>query len=106
MFSPVSFTYPNCYHPMKGNPEWDKKTYNWDRYIEYMHNHVEELVSNYGKIDILWFDYSFGEYRGEKWQATKLGKMVRKHQPHIIIDNRLGAIETKTEPIMTYQMEL
>src|SRR5665648_242974 len=83
--------YPNVgNHPMAGNPEWDKKKYNWDNYIKYMHNQVEELVTNYGKIDILWFDYSFDDYKGEKWKATELVKMVRKHQPDIIIDNRLG----------------
>jgi len=62
----------------------------FNEYIDYMHKQVEELVTNYGKIDILWFDYSYGEYRGEKWKATKLVEMVRKHQPHVIIDNRLG----------------
>ena len=66
----------------------DDKVFN--EYIDYMHKQVEELVTNYGKIDILWFDYSYGEYRGEKWKATKLVEMVRKHQPHVIIDNRLG----------------
>jgi len=62
----------------------------FNRYIDYMHKQVEELVTNYGKIDIMWFDYSWGDYRGEKWKATKLVEMVKKHQPHIIIDNRLG----------------
>lgn len=84
--------YPNVgNHPMVGNLEWNKKKYNWDNYIDYMHNQVEELMTNYGKIDLLWFDYSFGEeYRGEKWKATKLVEMVRKHQPDILVDNRLG----------------
>ncbi len=31
---------------------------NYDRYLEYMHGQVEELVTNYGKLDILWFDFS------------------------------------------------
>jgi alpha-L-fucosidase len=54
-----------------------------------MHGQVEELVKNYGKIDIMWFDYSFGEYNGEKWKAKELVEMVRKYQPGIILDNRL-----------------
>jgi alpha-L-fucosidase len=83
--------YPNVgNHPMAGNPEWDKKKYNFDNYLKYMRNQVEELVTNYGKIDILWFDYSFGEYTGNKWEAEALVKLARKHQPHILIDNRLG----------------
>lgn len=77
-------------HPLAGKPEWENKSFNFDNYLTYMYNQVEELVTNYGKIDILWFDYSFGDYRGEKWKATRLVEMVRKHQPNIIIDNRLG----------------
>ena len=83
--------YPNVgNHPMTGNAEWDKKKYNWDNYISYMHNQVAELLTNYGKIDIMWFDYSFDKYNGEKWKATELVKMVRELQPGIILDNRLG----------------
>lgn len=91
--------YPNVgNHPMAGNSEWNKKTYNWDNYIRYMHNQVEELLTNYGKIDIMWFDYSFGEYSGEKWKSAELVKMVRKLQPGIIIDNRLGGNMEKENP--------
>ena len=71
-------------------PDFESKDGKFDNYIDYMHKQVEELVTNYGKIDILWFDYSWGEYRGEKWKASKLIEMVKKHQPDVIIDNRLG----------------
>lgn len=91
--------YPNVgNHPMAGDPEWNRKTYNWDNYLTYMHNQVEELVTNYGKIDIMWFDYSFGEYKGEKWKASELVQMVREKQPGIIIDNRLGGEMTQENP--------
>ena len=29
------------------------------KYAEYMRNQVTELLTNYGKIDILWFDFSY-----------------------------------------------
>lgn len=54
-----------------------------------MHGQIEELVTNYGRIDILWFDYAYDELRGEAWRATDLIRMVRRHQPDVIIDNRL-----------------
>lgn len=76
-------------HPMYKNPAHTDENRVWERYIEYMHNQVRELCTNYGKIDVLWFDYSFGEYSGEKWEATKLINMVRSLQPNVIIDNRL-----------------
>jgi len=49
-----------------------------------MHGQVEELVRNYGKIDIMWFDYSFGNYSAEKWGATELVSMICKYQPDIL----------------------
>lgn len=74
------------------------------RYAEYMRNQVEELLTNYGKIDILWFDFSI--VRDEKWEEThkgvqswklkedweseKLIDLVRKLQPGIIVNNRTG----------------
>ena len=58
-----------------------------------MHNQVRELCTNYGKLDILWFDFSYEDkynvMRGEKWRATELVNMVRALQPEVIIDNRL-----------------
>ena len=54
-----------------------------------MHGQVKELVTNYGKLDLLWFDFSYDDMTGEKWKATDLIKMVRHYQPDVIIDNRL-----------------
>jgi alpha-L-fucosidase len=82
--------YPNVgNHPQRDDKEYGKRTFNWDNYLKYMHGQVEELVRDYGKIDIMWFDYSFDEYSGDKWKAKELVKMVRKYQPQIILDNRL-----------------
>jgi alpha-L-fucosidase len=90
--------YPNVgNHPQRDDKEYAKKNFNWDNYLKYMHGQVEELVRDYGKLDIMWFDYSFDEYSGEKWKARELLDMVHKYQPGIIVDNRLNQNEgTKT----------
>jgi alpha-L-fucosidase len=86
--------YPNVgNHPQRDDKEYGKRTFNFDNYLKYMHGQVEELVKNYGKLDIMWFDYSFDEYSGEKWGATELVSMIRKYQPDIILDNRLSVNE-------------
>jgi alpha-L-fucosidase len=83
--------YPNVgNHPQRDDKEYGKQDFDWDNYLDYMHAQVKELVTGYGEIDIMWFDYSFDEYQGEKWGATKLVEMVRKEQPGIILDSRLG----------------
>lgn len=64
--------YNDPIHPMRGNPAYQDEKIDFDRYLAYMHGQIEELVTNYGKIDILWFDYSYGELRGEAWKATEL----------------------------------
>ena len=67
------------------------------KYREYMFAQVRELLTNYGKIDIIWYDFTSSGKYGKTWQdwnARELMKMTRKLQPGIIVDNRLGLNET------------
>lgn len=60
------------------------------RYIEFLHGQADELVSNYGKVDILWWDFAATDFQGDvAWKATELMQKVRARQPHIIMNNRL-----------------
>jgi alpha-L-fucosidase len=61
------------------------------KYVSYLHAQVNELVTNYGPVDILWWDYSSAEVQGDSWRANELMAMVREHQPHVIMNNRLFA---------------
>lgn len=81
--------YGDWHHPMRENEAYKGKVHDFDRYLEYMHGQVKELCTNYGKLDIMWYDFSYGEMTGEKWRATDLVNMVRRYQPDIILDNRL-----------------
>lgn len=81
--------YGDRQHPMRNREEYKGEKIDFDRYLEYMHGQVKELVTNYGKLDILWFDFSYDDMCGEKWKAAELIKMVRTYQPDVIIDNRL-----------------
>jgi len=61
---------------------------NFDRYVTYMKNQLEELLQNYGEIGVLWFD---GEWE-ETWtheRGEDLYNYVRTLQPNIIINNRV-----------------
>ena len=62
------------------------------KYREYLHNQVRELLTNYGKIDLLWFDFSYPGDNGKgtkDWDSEKLIKMVRQLQPGILVNDRL-----------------
>ena len=69
------------------------------------HEQVRELMTNYGRIDCLFYDGGWlpgeGDWKGwvrekwgmtlsEFWQSEKLNRMVRKLQPHIIVNDRTG----------------
>ncbi|MBE7083482.1 MAG: alpha-L-fucosidase [Clostridiales bacterium] len=81
--------YDDLIHPMRGNPDYKDEKINLDNYIEYMHNQMVELASNYGKIDIFWFDYSYDKMNADVWKAEELIKKIRKLQPDVLIDSRL-----------------
>lgn len=81
--------YKDPFHPMRNHPECSNEDRNFERYLEDMHGEVRELCTNYGKIDLMFFDFSYGDLRGEAWHASELVQMVRKLQPGIIINNRL-----------------
>ena len=78
-------------HPERDNSGFKDYDHHFDRYVAYLHGQVKELCVNYGKIDVMWFDFSYDQMTGDKWQAEKLVKMIRTYQPDVLIDNRLEA---------------
>jgi alpha-L-fucosidase len=63
-----------------------------NKYREYMKNQVRELLTNYGEISIIWFDFSFPGKNGkghDDWDSENLLKLARTLQPGIIVDDRL-----------------
>jgi len=59
------------------------------RFVDYTHGLVHELMSNYGKIDVLWYDVDW-PLSPEQWESERMNKMVFELQPHIIVNNRNG----------------
>jgi len=83
----IYYSQPDWHHP-------DYLTKNHERYIKYLHGQIRELLTNYGRIDGLWFDNLRG--RGNNaaaaklWDSNRLFKMARSIQPHLIINDRCG----------------
>ncbi len=72
-------------------PDWhhpDYRTASHARYIRYLHGQLRELCTNYGKIDIIWFDGLGG--KAKDWDSENLFKMIRGLQPAVLINNRAG----------------
>lgn len=63
------------------------------RFTDYIKALNRELMTNYGRIDILWYDVSCPMESHEGWNALELNQMVRDLQPHIIINDRSKLLE-------------
>ncbi|MDR3236454.1 MAG: alpha-L-fucosidase [Prevotellaceae bacterium] len=87
-------------HPLRPKDTAQYAALNKDRdfkvYQKYLQNQVQELLTNYGKIDVLWLDFSYPQTHGkshEDWKSEELLAMVRKLQPGIIVNDRLNLEE-------------
>ena len=70
------------------------------RYRQYMKDQVRELLTGYGPIDILWFDFTYEGEHGKSaadWDSEGLLRLVRSLQPQVIVNNRLGLGETTAD---------
>lgn len=103
------YWWPNFATPDR-NVNYDIKKYpdRWEKFIEYTHNQIEELIKNYGKIDILWLDggwvrkrereeiamrlldpnYKFIRFQNQDIHMEQLVKTIRFKQPELIVVDR------------------
>ena len=68
----------------------------WQRFLAFMFAQIRELLTDYGPVDLIWFDGHW-ERSGEQWKADELIAMIRELQPGILINDRLqGAADFVT----------
>jgi len=94
------------HHPRREDPDAAAQNEQREiaRYAEYLYNQTEELLSRYGTVDVLWYDFSFRDggpvFPGktkEDWQSERLIELIRKLQPNVVLNDRLqigGDIKT------------
>jgi len=58
------------------------------RFLDFTQGCVRELCTNYGPIDIMWYDVAWPLRTPVLWESVQMNAMVRALQPHIIINNR------------------
>ena len=57
------------------------------RFVDYTHGLIRELCSNYGKVDVLWYD-EYLPLDAKGWESERMNRMVFELQPDIIVNNR------------------
>ena len=97
-YSLLDWRFPGYFEPEK-YPESKAEL------VDYVHNQVRELMTNYGQIDLLEYDGGWmhdlnpdRQHQIDFWRAGELNAMVRKLQPQIIINNRSGIEEDIDTP--------
>lgn len=119
----------DIFHPRRAEPDAEEmnKKRDMNKYREYMFNQVRELLTNYGTIDILWFDFTYpnmesvrNEYNQfaikdykewmpwtntDTWDSENLIKMIREINPDIIINDRTGIPQDISTPEQTLTTE-
>jgi len=74
------------HHPDGASAAYDPEARK--RFLDFTKGCVNELMSNYGKIDILWYDVARPFNSHEGWESLAMNQMARELQPHLIINNR------------------
>lgn len=85
-------------HPLRDDPDAlaANAARDMGEYRRYLHAQVEELLTRYGTVDYLFFDFSYGETAGlpgkgpEDWGSEELLALCRRLQPGMIVNDRLG----------------
>ncbi len=86
-------TYPISKHPWR-----------WERFCQFTHRQVEEIMSGYGTVDILWLDGGWVcTENGQDIHMDRLVAMARSHQPGLIVVDRTirGSYENYQTPERT-----
>jgi alpha-L-fucosidase len=74
-FCPSDLHDPDCQTPRN------------DQYLVRMRGQLRELLGDYGRIDLLWFDYA--GHTGSPWDQSNTYHLIRSLQPNLVVNNRL-----------------
>jgi alpha-L-fucosidase len=93
-YSKSDWHHPNYWDPARPhptrNPNYDtaKEPERWGGFVNFTYNIIEEIVSRYGPIDILWLDGGQVRPPQQDINMPEIASMARKHQPGLIIVDR------------------
>ncbi|WP_274365833.1 alpha-L-fucosidase [Paenibacillus thermotolerans] len=93
-------------HTWRG-PSYDPKEYPWlwEKFVQFTHDQIMELMTRYGRIDVLWLDAGWVR-AGRRGQDIRLGEVVekaRQYQPWLLSADRTvgGPYENIVTPEQT-----
>jgi alpha-L-fucosidase len=109
-FSKADWNHPDYWSPdapaRTRNPNYDtlRNPEKWARFVDFTHRQIEELMTGYGKVDILWLDAGQVRPPLQDIQMDRLAAMARSHQPDLLIVDR--TVGGKYEDYRTPEQEV
>lgn len=72
------------------NPNYDTRAHpeRWEKFVQYTHRQIEELMSRYGHVDLLWLDGGQVRPPDQDIRMEQIAAMARRHQPGLIMADR------------------
>lgn len=93
-FSKADWHHPDYWDPQRPHPtrnvNYDTKQEpaRWARFVKFTHAQIEELMTGYGPLDILWLDAGQVRPPSQDIDMPSLAAMARRHQPGIVVVDR------------------
>lgn len=79
----------------------------WEQFLEFNNNQIRELMTNYGTIDLLWFDGDW-ERSAKQWRMPQFREYLHQLNPNVVLNSRMqgyGDYETPEQGIPLYGPE-
>jgi alpha-L-fucosidase len=109
-FSKADWNHPDYWSPdapaKTRNPNYDTLTNpeKWNRFVDFTHRQIEELMTGYGKVDVLWLDAGQVRPPTQDIHMDRLAAMARSYQPDLLIVDR--TVGGKYEDYRTPEQEV
>ena len=76
----------------------------WEEFLEFNNNQLRELMTNYGTVDLLWFDGDW-ERSASQWKMPQFREYLHSLNPNVVLNSRMqgyGDYETPEQGIPLY----
>ncbi|SKA76109.1 alpha-L-fucosidase [Caloramator quimbayensis] len=70
------------------HPEGEEDFEAWERFLKFHRGQLEELMTNFAPVDLLWFDGDW-EKSAQQWRMKELREFLHKLNPNVVLNSRM-----------------